>query len=151
MQECCHNDNSATNSVDILINQVALQLWLNILLYCLTICFNDSNSMSSWVFRKCLGYFGVLGIVLKMYTQFLIIYLVLVNIIKYRKLHEKYKKYMKCHIESNESSHQKIRAQQQKKEKQLQNSTTSFVQTTLIFRLNNNTVRVNYCSSFEVF
>lgn len=42
MQECCHNDNSATNSVD----------------------------MSSWVFRKCSGYFGVLGIVLKMYTQF---------------------------------------------------------------------------------
>ena len=58
---------------------------------------------------------------------------------------------MKWHIESNESSHQKIRAQQQKKEKQLQNSTNSFVQTTLIFRLNNNTVRVNYCSSFEVF
>ena len=53
---------------------------------------------------------------------------------------------MKWHIESNESSHQKIRAQQQKKEKQLQNSTNSFVQTTLIFRLNNNTVRVNYCS-----
>jgi hypothetical protein len=91
LQECCHNDNSATNSVDILINQVALQLWLNILLYCLMVCFHDSNSMSSWVFRKCLGYFGVLGIVLKMYTQFLIIYLVLVNIIKYWKLQENIK------------------------------------------------------------